>query len=160
MRALSISRAGCQVGRPVIAAALATAWLISGGAPSSAAAMARPTAPGPAPAAILPIQAQAEAQAPNIEANLSRLHQKLQITPSQQPKFDAFANAMRENARMKPSAAPANPSAVDDLRLAIQDRELEVTALKRLLPAMQALYASLSPAQRKTADQVFRQGPE
>ncbi|MGH7116020.1 MAG: Spy/CpxP family protein refolding chaperone [Stellaceae bacterium] len=159
MRLFSISRAGCRVGRPVIAAALAMAWLICAGAPSSAAEMARPAAPGPAPRAIVPTQAPAAASTPPVEANLTRLRQKLQITPAQQPKFDAFANVMRENARMKPGSARANQNAVDDLRLAIADSELELSALKRLLPAMQGLYASLSPAQRKTADQVFRQGP-
>ncbi len=31
--------------------------------------------------------------------------------------------------------------------------------MKRMLPALQALYATLSPAQRQAADAVFRQGP-
>ncbi|HEY3908583.1 MAG TPA: Spy/CpxP family protein refolding chaperone [Stellaceae bacterium] len=133
--------------------------MIAVGASSSAAGIARPSTAGLEPAAIQLVQARATAAAPNVEANLTQLHQKLQITPAQQPKFDAFANVMRENARMKPGTAKANPSAVDDLRLAIEDSELELTALKRLLPAMQALYASLSPTQQKIADQVFRQGP-
>jgi hypothetical protein len=67
---------------------------------------------------------------------------------------------MRENARMMPSPPPAaNSNAVDDLRLAIQVGEQEVSGLRRLLPALEALYASLSPAQQQTANQVFRQGP-
>ena len=60
---------------------------------------------------------------------------------------------------MMPSTPPANSNAVDDLRLAIQVSEQEVSGLRRLLPALEALYASLSPAQQQTANQVFRQGP-
>lgn len=135
------------------------AGLAATGTPSRAAGLRAPALAGAAFASLQPAQAQA-ATAPDIEANLARLHQQLGITPAQQPRFEAFANAMRENARMKPGTPRANPTALDDLRLAIEDSELELTALKRLLPPMQALYASLSPAQQKTADQVFRRGPE
>jgi hypothetical protein len=36
---------------------------------------------------------------------------------------------------------------------------MELAGLKKLLPALEALYASLSPAQRQAADSAFRQGP-
>ncbi len=159
MLSASISQRGCNAGRLVVAAGLAMAWLLSANAPSLAAAVVRPAPSVAAFGRIVPIQAPAATSAPNVEANLAQLHQKLQITPAEQPRFDAFANVMRANSRMRPAAAPASPTAVEDLRLTIEDSELELTALKRLLPAMQALYASLSPAQQKTADQVFRQGP-
>jgi periplasmic protein CpxP/Spy len=149
-----------RLSRSTIAMALAAALLASAGMSARADGIARPPAPGPAPQEIVKAQAAAAAPTPNVEANLSRLHQELHITPAQQPKFDAFANAMRENSRMRPTAAPANPSAVDDLRLAISDTRLQLAALQRLLPAMQALYASLSAPQQKTADQVFRAGPQ
>ncbi len=144
-------------GRLAVAAGLTSALVLANPAPSQAAGMAPAAAPGLGFGAVLPIQAPA-APGPNVEANLAQLHQRLQITPVQQAKFDTFANVMRENSRMAPAPAPANPTAVEDLRLAIHDSELELLALKRLLPAMQALYASLTPAQQKTADQVFRQG--
>ena len=121
--------------------------------------MASGAAPGPRASAVLPVQAPAASPAPNIEANLAQLHQRLQITPAQESRFTAFANVMRANSRMTPGAPPANPSAIDDLRVTIQIREQELGALRRLLPPLEALYASLSPAQQKTADQVFRQGP-
>jgi hypothetical protein len=100
--------------------------------------------------------------APNVEANISILHQKLQITPAQEAQFSAVANVMRENARAEASAPrqpPANATAVDDLRAYIQYGEVELADLKRLLPALEALYSTLSPTQKKTADAVFRQGP-
>ncbi len=96
----------------------------------------------------------------NVEAGIAQLHQKLQITPAQEPPFNAFAQAMRENARSTPSTPPPRPAtAVDGLRVAIQMSETELAGLKRLLPALEALYNSLSPAQKKTADTVFSQGP-
>lgn len=129
---------------------------------------------GPSGAAALPdeagrvVLAQAQpgaAAAPGsptqrVEATITQLHQKLQITPAQEAPFKALANVMRANARAMPSPpATANPSAVDDLRGAIRDGEQEVAGLKRLLPALDALYAAMTPAQKKTADAVFRQGP-
>ena len=99
---------------------------------------------------------------PNVEANIATLRQRLQITPSQEAQFSAVANVMRENARAGASAPhqpPANATAVDDLRAEIQYDEIELAGLKRLLPALEALYSTLSPAQKKTADMVFRQGP-
>lgn len=100
--------------------------------------------------------------APNVEANIATLRQKLQITPAQETQFSAVANVMRENARAGASAPhqpPANATAIDDLRAEIHYDEVELAGLKRLLPALEALYSTLSPAQKKTADMVFRQGP-
>jgi hypothetical protein len=99
------------------------------------------------------------APAPNVEANIAELHQRLQITPAQEPHFNALANVMRQNARTMSSTPPSNPNAVETLRLAIQYGQQEIDGMRRLLPTLQALYASLSPTQRQTADTVFRQGP-
>jgi protein CpxP len=100
--------------------------------------------------------------APNVDANIANLHQKLQITPPQEAQFGVVANVMRENARAEASAPQqpaANATAVDDLRAFIQYSEVELAGLKRLLPALEGLYSTLSPAQKKAADAVFRQGP-
>jgi LTXXQ motif family protein len=147
-----------RVGRLAMAAAMAVAWQVPSGAPSGAAAPIDCPAPRHRALAVLPVQAAAPA--PNVEANIAQLYQRLQITPAQAPRFEALANVMRANARMIPNAAPpANPNAVEGLRFAIQVGEQELVGLKRLLPPLEALYASLSPTQQRTADQVFRQGP-
>jgi len=104
-------------------------------------------------------QAMPAPQPPNVEANIAQLHQRLQITPAQESQFAAVANIMRQNAQTMSSAPPANANAVEALRLAIQYGQQEINGMKRLLPALQALYASLSPVQQQTADMVFRQGP-
>ena len=86
--------------------------------------------------------------------SIASLHQRLQITPAQEAPFNAVANALRANARGE-AAAPhqpsANASAIDELRAEIQYDEIELAGLKKLLPALEALYASLSPAQRQAA---------
>jgi LTXXQ motif family protein len=148
--------------RLVMAASLATAWLMPSAAPSRAAAMAAAMMDGPAPRhrALPLLPAQAPPPAPNIEANIAQLHQRLQITPAQEPRFEALANVMRQNARMMPNAPPpTNLDPIQGLRFAIQTGEQELVGLKRMLPPLQALYASLSPVQQRIADQVFRQGP-
>jgi len=112
------------------------------------------------------LEAQAQPNAPppaqNVEANIASLHQRLQITPAQEAQFGAFANVMRENARAEaglPHGPPPNGTAVDDLRAEIRYGETELAGMKRFLPVLEALYATLSPVQKKTADQLFRQGP-
>jgi periplasmic protein CpxP/Spy len=148
--------------RLVMAASLAAAGLMPSGAPSQAATMAAPIMDGPAPRhrALPLLPAQAPPPAPNIEANIAQLHQRLQITPAQEPRFEALANVMRQNARMMPNAPPpTNLDPIQGLRFAIQTGEQELVGLKRMLPPLQALYASLSPVQQRIADQVFRQGP-
>jgi periplasmic protein CpxP/Spy len=108
---------------------------------------------------LLLVQAPAP-PAPNVDANIATLRQRLAITPAQEPQFNALANVMRENARMMPAAPPSTAlNAVEGLRLAIRYGQQEIDGMRRMLPALQALYATLSPAQRAAADQIFRQGP-
>jgi protein CpxP len=107
-------------------------------------------------------QAQPVQPQQSVEANISELHQKLQITPAQEAQFSAVANIMRENARAEasaPQAPPQNATAVEVVRADIRYAEVELAGMKKFLPALDALYAILSPAQKKTADALFRQGP-
>ena len=141
-----------------VVAGLVSGWLTIVGSPAG-------TAAGQPPAASGAMLAQARPNlppAPDVEASIASLHQRLQITPAQEVPFNAVANAIRANARAEASAPhqpPANASAVDELRAEIQYDEVELAGLKKLLPALEALYASLSPTQRQAADTAFRQGP-
>jgi LTXXQ motif family protein len=99
---------------------------------------------------------------PNIEANIANLRRTLQITPAQEGPFNAVASIMRENARAEaaaPHAPPPTASAVDELRAEIQYDEVELAGMKRLLPALEGLYAVLTPPQKQAANAAFRQGP-
>ena len=83
---------------------------------------------------------------------------RLHITPAQQPQFDAFAEIMRKNAAeldslMQQKSPKAN--AVDDMRFYLQFTEAQAEGLKRLLPAFQALYDSLTDQQKRAADSVM-----
>jgi periplasmic protein CpxP/Spy len=148
--------------RFVVLACVSSACLVALILPSAAAGPAD-GAVTKAPRPMLLAQARPNAQsAPNVEANIASLRQKLQIAPAQEAPFAAVANVMRENARAEASAPrqpPANATAVDDLRAYIQYSEVELAGLKRLLPVLEGLYSTLSPAQKKAADAVFRQGP-
>lgn len=113
-----------------------------------------------------PPKAQAQQQAPQeqgIERQISDLKKRLNITPQQQPQFDAFAQAMRQNVQtMEPllqeQQQSANRNAVDDLKIAAKFAEAEADSLKRLLAPLQGLYDSLSDQQKKVADQVLASG--
>jgi LTXXQ motif family protein len=145
-------------GRLAAAAAVAAGLVLAAGMPARAALTAGVAAPPPGERPLLLAQAPAQ-PAPNVEANIAQLHQRLQIAPAQEPSFEALANVMRQNARMMSSPPPAAANAVEGLRLAIQYGQQEIDGMRRLLPALQALYANLSPAQQQTADAIFRQGP-
>ena len=111
---------------------------------------------------VLLAQAQTAQPPQNVEANISQLRQKLQITPTQEAQFNAVANVMRENARAEagvPQQPSPNATAVEDLRAYIKYSEVELAGLKKMLPALESLYAALSPTQKKAADLIFRQGP-
>lgn len=143
-------------GRSVVAG-LVSGWLMVVGSPAAMAAGQ------PAELGVMLAQAQPNLPPPpDVEASIASLHQKLQITPAQEAPFSAVANVLRANARAEataPHQPAANASAVDELRAEIQYDEVELAGLKRLLATLEALYASLSPAQRQAADMAFRQGP-
>lgn len=140
-----------------VVAALVGGWLIIAGSPAGMAREQQPAASG-----VMLAQARPNLPPPDVETSIASLRQRLQITPAQEAPFNAVASVIRANARAEaatPHEPPANASAVDELRAEIQYDEVELAGLKRLLPALEALYASLSPAQRQAANAAFRQGP-
>ncbi len=111
-----------------IAAGLTTALLLGAGGTLQAALTEGSAPPAAGPRPVMLAQAPA-APAPNVEANIAELRQRLAITPAQEPQFNALANIMRENARMMGSAPPpTNVNAVEWLRLAIRYGQQESTA--------------------------------
>ncbi len=100
---------------------------------------------------------------PRVERQIASLQRRLRITPAQQPQWDAFTGVMRDNARRQEAAAaaraarPLTLTAPDDLRAHAAAAQAQADGMARLVPAFDALYAALSPAQRAAADQVFRQ---
>lgn len=97
-----------------------------------------------------------------VEQHITELHRQLHITAAEEPQWSAFAQVMRENAAHMEQAFQsraqqgANMNALDDLRSYAAVAQAHAEDMQRLLPAFEALYGSLSPQQRKTADEVFR----
>jgi LTXXQ motif family protein len=98
---------------------------------------------------------------PSVEQMIASLRQRLRLSAGQRPAFNAFAAVIRENARAAQSLAPPsrNADAVQALRAELRFTEAEARGLRRLLPALEGLYARLGPAQRRTANAFFREGP-
>jgi periplasmic protein CpxP/Spy len=95
-----------------------------------------------------------------VEQEITEMRDRLLITPAQQQQFDAFAEIMRGNAReldelMRQQTQKPNKNAVDDMRFYLQFTEAQAEGLKRLLPAFQALYDSLTDQQKRAADSVM-----
>jgi hypothetical protein len=95
------------------------------------------------------------------EARIKELHDKLHITAAQEAQWGAVAQIMRDNATtIRASSTDRSTrlrtmNAVDDLKSYEIIADQHADGLKRLIPAFEALYASMTPAQQKRADHVF-----
>ena len=106
-------------------------------------------------------QAPAQSGAGDTDRQIADLKRQLKITPQQESQFNAFAQAMRDNAQQMDQLMrqpPGQLNAVEDLKRTQQLAESQANGLKRLLPPFQALYDVLSDQQKKTADQVLGGG--
>jgi hypothetical protein len=97
-----------------------------------------------------------------VEQRITSLHAALKITPDEQSKWDAVAQAMRENAAAMEklvadtrTTAPQNMTAVDDLKTYQKFAEAHVDGLKNLISSFSTLYDAMPDSQKKIADQVF-----
>jgi protein CpxP len=97
-----------------------------------------------------------------VEQRIATLHASLKITPDENAKWDAVAQAMRENASNMDQliaetrkTAPQDMSAVDDLKLYQKFAQAHVDGLKNLISSFATLYSAMPDAQKKVADTVF-----
>lgn len=97
-----------------------------------------------------------------VEQQIADLHTKLLITSGQTKEWDQFAAVMRDNAASMDqtfevrAAAMASMTASDNMKSYAEIAERHAREMQQLVPAFQALYATMSDGQKKTADQVFR----
>jgi protein CpxP len=95
------------------------------------------------------------------EKRIKELHDKLRITAAQEPLWGNVAQAMRENGKAIRASMTDRTTrlktmtAVDDLKSYQIMADEHSDGLKRLIPAFEALYAGMTPAQQKHADRVF-----
>ena len=99
--------------------------------------------------------------AASVEARIADLHKKLGITADEESLWTDVAQAMRDSAKkMRESIAARSAklkamTAVDDLRSYRVIAEEHAEGLKHLIPAFEALYSKMTPAQQAKADHVF-----
>jgi periplasmic protein CpxP/Spy len=97
-----------------------------------------------------------------VETRIKDLHQKLKITNAEEPKWDAVAQVMRENAQtmealQKQRASDAKSmDAVGVVRSYAEVVQAHEDGIKKFIPAFEDLYNSMSDSQKKTADSMFR----
>jgi hypothetical protein len=108
-------------------------------------------APGSQPAEILAV-----------EARIKDLHKKLHITDAQKPQWDALTSVMRNNAQVmvdlqkQRTSDAQTQSAVDVVKSYQSVIEAHEVGMQKFVPPFEALYNSMSDAQKKTADSLFR----
>jgi len=100
------------------------------------------------------------------EGKLAFLKSWLGITEAQNGPWNAFADVVREQAKslaeqQKRMPTPGQPewTLPQWVDQHLQMIEEHLVALKKIKPALDALYQALTPEQRKKADQLVRMGP-
>jgi Spy/CpxP family protein refolding chaperone len=100
------------------------------------------------------------------EARINEMHAKLKITPAQDPQWQDFVNAQRQNAEQmsalieKRDEGSASMNAVEDFKNYEDIVQAHADGLKTVIPAFEKLYNALSPEQKKMADTMFRNAQE
>lgn len=113
-------------------------------------------------------QGQSGTQAPHrdpaaqLQHRIDHIKAELKITPAQEPQFDQFAQALRDNAAQRQQAFQqlrANrdqpKTAIDRLETHVQLAQMRVTETQHDLDAFRPLYSSLSADQKQIADKMF-----
>lgn len=97
-----------------------------------------------------------------VDTRINSLHSRLQITAAQESLWQPVAQVMRDNAstmdslRQSRTANASSMSAVDDLHSYSEVVDAHADGIKKLTAAFEALYDSMSDAQKHNADLVFR----
>ncbi len=126
-----------------------------------------PSPANPADSAAHPAAPQAAAGQPGrreayVERRISDLHTRLHITEAQASAWNQFAQVMRDNARNmdqtfeERSRRVNEMSAIDNMQSYAQVAEEHAQDVQKLVTAFQGVYDTMSPDQKRTADQLFR----
>jgi protein CpxP len=159
---------------PALAQVSASETPASSSAPVAPGAAMAPVTPASMPAIATPAPVAAEMttsgalqtklgkeKAGRIESHITSLHTVLKITSAQEPVWQSFASAMRQNVVQmdavyaKRQSSYGSMNAVQDLQSYGEVEETNARNVQQLLPPFQALYDSFSPEQKKTADTTF-----
>ena len=98
------------------------------------------------------------------EGRIKELQDAIKITEAQEPLWKNFTQVMRENAKETDALAKERAeknkdmNAVEHMKYHSQMTEARLAQQKKLIPAFEALYASMSDEQKKTTDTIFLTG--
>jgi hypothetical protein len=120
-----------------------------------------PAAPSPAPAQ-MPAPKASKSRVDRVEARITQLHSTLKITPAQEELWKNVTQVMRDNAQQMEALTKARAdkaktmTAVEDLSSYAEIADAHAAGLKKFVPVFDALYASMSDAQKADANTMFR----
>ena len=98
------------------------------------------------------------------EAQIKQLQGALKITEAQEELWNNLTKVMRENAKDMDALTKARAenaktmNAVEHMKLHSQITEAHLDQLKKFIPPFEALYTSMSDAQKKSTDTIFQTG--
>lgn len=105
---------------------------------------------------------RAQKRADIVEQRINDLHEKLMITDAQSKPWDAFAQTMRDNARTTSrkfhdrSSKLSTMNADESMQSYAALAQEHADNMKKLSSAFGDLYATMSPEQKETADEMYR----
>ena len=123
---------------------------------------ARSPAATATPAAAAAPAASATRRDTMVERRITELHSKLKITAAEEKPFGDFAQAMRDNAQRMDQAvsdkrsSAATATAVDQMKAYAELAQAHADEVSHLVGPFSTLYDTLSPEQKRMADQSFR----
>ncbi len=111
-----------------------------------------------------PVFAAKASSEDRVETRIKDMHAKLKITQAQEEQWAKVAQVMRDNEKtieplIKARVENAKTmTAVDDLKSYAEITDAHADGIKKFTPVFETLYASMSEAQKKEADVLFRRG--
>lgn len=131
------------------------------------AAMAQSTAPASAASSVAPAAKKSHLQRrmDEVEQQITDLHDELGITDAESTQWNAYAQVMRDNAKRTGQALHErhqkmeSMSADESMKSYAQLAQLNADNMQKLSSAFSDLYATLSPAQKQIADELFKNRP-
>jgi len=96
-----------------------------------------------------------------VDARITELRNKLNITPDQEQRWNELTQVMRDNAHQLDELTQTRAqnaggrTAIEDLQSYSRIADAHAEGLKKFIPAFQALYDSMSDTQKKQADALF-----
>jgi periplasmic protein CpxP/Spy len=130
-------------------------------------AMAQSAAPASASSSAAPAAKKSHMQRrmDEVEQQISDLHDELSITDAESTQWDAYAQVMRDNAKRTGEALRDRHKNMDtmnadeSMKSYAQIAQLNADNMQKLSSAFSALYGVLSPQQKQSADDLFKNRP-